>query len=181
MIAAYHFARDQSEGVNLLHGDFPFYSVYRTKDDKILSVGVIEAKFWREFCKGLNREDLIPKQFVFGKEREEVFDEIQKEFLKKTQSEWMEIFIDLDACVMPVKSFAEACQDPQLKERQMIVELDHPKLGKIQNVASPIKYSRTPLTIRSFAPKTGQQSKEILKNLGYSDEQIRTYKKNGII
>jgi crotonobetainyl-CoA:carnitine CoA-transferase CaiB-like acyl-CoA transferase len=181
LIAAYNFSNDMSDGVNLLHGDFPFYNVYQTKDNKFISVGVIEEKFWREFCKGLQRTDLIPKRFALGEEREELFKEIELEFLQKTQKEWMEIFINLDACVMPVKSFAEACQDPQVKERNMVVEIDHPKLGKIHNVASPIKYSRTPLTIRSIAPKIGQNTKEILTDLGYSVEQIRTYKKNGII
>lgn len=181
MIAAYHFSKDLSDGVNILHGDFPFYSVYKTKDNKFLSVGIIEEKFWREFCNGLQRHDLIPKRFDLGEGREELFKEIEKEFLKKSQEEWMEIFINLDACVMPVKSFAEACEDPQIKERNMVVEIDHPKLGKIQNVASPIKYSRTPLSIRSIAPKIGQNTKEILRDLDYSDEQIRTYKKNGVI
>ncbi|MCW4033132.1 MAG: CoA transferase [Candidatus Bathyarchaeota archaeon] len=181
LIAAYNFSNDMSDGINLLHGDFPFYNVYQTKDNKFISVGVIEEKFWREFCKGLQRTDLIPKRFALGEEREELFKEIELEFLQKTQKEWMEIFINLDACVMPVKSFAEACQDPQIKERNMVVEIDHPKLGKIHNVASPIKYSRTPLTIRSIAPKIGQNTKEILTDLGYSVEQIRTYQKNGII
>jgi crotonobetainyl-CoA:carnitine CoA-transferase CaiB-like acyl-CoA transferase len=180
LIAAYHFSKRVSDGINLLHGDFPFYSVYKTKDNKFLSVGIIEVKFWREFCKGLNRDDLISKQFAIGEDREEVFNVIQKEFLKKTQKEWMNIFISLDACVMPVKSFAEAIQDPQIKVRNMVVEIDHPKLGKIQNIASPIKYSRTPLTIRSIAPNTGQNTKEILDSLGYSTEQIQNFKKDGI-
>ncbi|MHA1987359.1 MAG: CoA transferase, partial [Promethearchaeota archaeon] len=128
-----------SDLINILHGDFPFYSVYRTKDNKFLSVGIIEAKFWGELCKGLNREDLIANQFTLGEDREKSFKEIQKEFLKKTQEEWMEIFINLDACVMPVKTFEEAIQDPQLQARNMVINEDHPKLGKIQNVASPIK------------------------------------------
>lgn len=181
MIAAFNFAKDLTDGVNLLHGDFPFYNVYKTKDNKFLSVGVIEEKFWREFCKGLGRTDLIPKRFALGEEREKLFKDIEDEFLKKTQEEWMKIFIKLDACVMPVKSFSEACQDPQIKERNMVVEIDHPKLGKIQNVASPIKYSRTPLSIRSIAPKIGQNTKDILADLGYSIEQISIYKKNGVI
>lgn len=181
LVSAYHFAEDLSEGINILHGDFPFYAIYKTKDDKFLSVGIIEVKFWREFCKGLGRDDLIPKQFEQGIKREGVFDEIQKEFLKKTQRDWMDIFINLDACVMPVKSFREACEDPQIKARNMVVEMDHPKLGKIQNVASPIKYSRTPLKIRSFAPKIGQNTKEVLRSLGYSDDKIRDLKKKGIM
>ncbi|MFW9894975.1 MAG: CoA transferase, partial [Candidatus Thorarchaeota archaeon] len=181
MIAAYHFANDSSDLINILHGDFPFYAVYKTKDNKYLSVGIIEAKFWIEFCKGLNRNDLMSKQITGLAEREEVFEEIQSELLKKTQKEWMEIFINLDACVMPVKSFAEALQDPQLKARNMIVEMDHPKLGKIQNVASPIKYSRTPLKIRQFAPQIGQDTIEILKSLGYTVKEIQYFKENKII
>ncbi|MFW9821993.1 MAG: CaiB/BaiF CoA transferase family protein [Candidatus Thorarchaeota archaeon] len=180
MIAAYHFAKDSSDLSNILHGDFPFYAVYKTKDNKYLSVGIIEAKFWIEFCKGLNRNDLMSKQITGLEEREEIFEEIQNELLKKTQKEWMEIFINLDACVMPVKTFAEALQDPQLKDRNMIVEMNHPKLGKIQNVTSPIKYSRTPLKIRRFAPQIGQDTKEILESLGYSDDEIQHFKENQI-
>ncbi|MFW9999531.1 MAG: CaiB/BaiF CoA transferase family protein [Candidatus Hodarchaeota archaeon] len=184
LVAAYHFSMNLNNGVetqNPLHGDFPFYNVYKTKDNKFLSVGIIEVKFWREFCKGLDREDLKLKQFVKGKEKEALFEEIQKEFLKKTQREWMDIFKNLDACVMPVKSFAEACNDPQIKARNMVLDIEHPKFGNIQNVASPIKFSRTPLKIRSLAPKIGQQTKEILKNLGYLDDEIRDFKKKGII
>ena len=48
----------------------------------------------------------------------------------------MDIFKDLDACVMPIKNFAEACEDPQIKQREMVTELDHPKFGKIQNSIS---------------------------------------------
>jgi crotonobetainyl-CoA:carnitine CoA-transferase CaiB-like acyl-CoA transferase len=82
---------------------------------------------------------------------------------------------------MPVKNFSEACEDPQIKSRNMVVDMDHPKFGKIQNVSSPIKYSRTPLTIRSLAPRIGQHTKEILKELNYTEEDIKNLKKSGII
>jgi crotonobetainyl-CoA:carnitine CoA-transferase CaiB-like acyl-CoA transferase len=106
---------------------------------------------------------------------------MQKEFLKKTQEEWMKIFINLDACVMPVHSFEEACEDPQIKARNMVVKLKHPKFNEVQNIASPIKMSRTPLTIRTLAPKVGQHTKEILGALNYSDEDYRDFKRKGII
>ncbi len=63
----------------------------------------------------------------------------------------------------------------------MVVEMNHPKFGKIKNIASPIKYSRTPLEIRGLAPTLGQNTKMILKNLGYSDEDFRDFRKKGII
>ncbi|MFX0041309.1 MAG: CaiB/BaiF CoA transferase family protein [Candidatus Hodarchaeota archaeon] len=184
MAAAYHFSKDLNEGIktqNPLHGDSPFYSVYKTKDNKFVSVGVIEVKFWRDLCDGLGREDLKLKQTVQGEEKEWVFHELQKEFIKKTQKEWTEIFKDLDACVMPINSFAEACEDPQIRARKMVVEMNHPKFGRIQNVGTPIKYSRTPLTIRNLAPKIGQHTKEILKSLNYNDDDISNFKRKGII
>jgi crotonobetainyl-CoA:carnitine CoA-transferase CaiB-like acyl-CoA transferase len=185
MAAAFEISKNLNDGKiepkNPLHGDFPFYSVFETKDNKYLSVGAIEIKFWREVCKCLGREDLILKGNALGEEKEIVFQEMQKEFLKKTRDEWMKIFINIDTCVMPVKIYAEAFEDPQIKARNMIVELDHPKLGKVQNIASPIKYSRTPLSIRSLAPKVGQQTKEIMKWLGYNDNQIKDFKRKGAI
>ncbi|MBY9011773.1 MAG: CoA transferase [Candidatus Lokiarchaeota archaeon] len=185
MAAAFQFSKDKYDGItkprNPLHGDIPFYSVYKTKDNKYLSVGAIELKFWRGVCIGLGREDLIPKGNALGLEKEEVFQEVQNEFLKKTQDEWMEIFSKIDACVMPVKNFSEACDDPQIKSRNMVLEIDHPKFGKIQNISSPIKYSRTPLTIRSLAPKIGQNTNEILKELNYTEEDIRNLKRSGVL
>ncbi|MHA1440166.1 MAG: CoA transferase, partial [Promethearchaeota archaeon] len=183
MAAAYHFASKVNKNIktqNPLHGDLPFYSVYKTKDNKFLSIGAIELKFWQELCKGLNREDLIGKQTVQGEEREWLFNEIEKEFMKKTQNEWLNVFKNYDTCVMPVKDFSEACEDPQIKSRKMVLTLNHPKFGQIENVASPIKLSRTPLTIRNLAPKQGQHTAEILKDLGYSEEDIKIFKRKKI-
>jgi crotonobetainyl-CoA:carnitine CoA-transferase CaiB-like acyl-CoA transferase len=184
MTAALHFSKEINDGIkneNILHGEFPFYSIYKTKDNKMLSVGAVEVRFWREVCKGLGREDLIPYQTSRGQEKENTFKELQKEFSKKTQDEWMKIFKNLDACVMPIKNFAEACEDPQILHRKMVTKLEHPKFGKIQNVSSPIKFSRTPLSIRSLAPKMGTHTIEILKELEFTEDKIKEFKRKGVI
>jgi crotonobetainyl-CoA:carnitine CoA-transferase CaiB-like acyl-CoA transferase len=184
MAAAINFSQCLNDGIqneNILHGSVPYYSIYKTKDNKFVSVGAIELKFWYALCEGLNRPDLRNKQTVRGKEREALFIELEKEFLKKTQSEWTETFKGLDACVMPIKNFNEACEDPQIKARNMVISLKHPKFGNISNIASPIKYSRTPLSIRTLAPKVGDHTKEILKDLHYTEEEISKLKKRGII
>ncbi|TXT65092.1 MAG: E-cinnamoyl-CoA:R-phenyllactate CoA transferase [Promethearchaeota archaeon] len=184
MAAAFHFCKDKCGAIqpeNPLHGSVPYYQIYKTKDGKYVSVGAIEMKFWHQLCEGLNREDLKLKQGAKEAEREWVFTEIQNEFLKKTLDEWMDVFKDRDACIRPIKTFGEACEDSQIQAREMVVSQKHPKIGEIKNVASPIKYSRTPLQIRSLAPKVGQHTKEILLHLGYSKLDIKELKRNGII
>ena len=184
IVAANKFVRDQSgkKGWGIGGGGgSPYYGVYRTKDKKYLAVGAIEPKFWHALCEGLGRKDLRGKQYIQGEENEKVIREVQKEFLEKTQKEWLEIFENYDTCVSPVKNFREACEDPQILARNMIVKMDHPILGEIQNLASPIKLSRTPTKIRSFAPKMGQNTAEILKSLNYSEEDIQNLKENKVI
>lgn len=184
MVAAHYFSMEKNEGntnENILQGDFPFYSVYKTNDEKYISLGIVEMKFWDELCNVLEREDLKLKQMAQGIERDWVFGELKNEFLKKTQDDWFDLFKNRDVCAMPVKNFAEACKDPQILHRNMVVEMEHPMLGKIKNISTPIKYSRTPLDIRSLAPKRGQHTKELLISLGYSDMEIQEFKKNKIL
>ena len=183
MTAAITFSKNLNDGIqneNILHGSVPYYSIYETKDHRYVSVGAIELKFWHALCEGLEREDLKNKQTVKGEEREYVFNELKNEFIKRTQSECIETFKGLDACVMPIKSFNEACTDPQIIARKMVESFPHPKFGHVPNIASPIKYSHTPLSIRSLAPKLGEHTKEILKDLNYSDEEIKEFKKKNI-
>ncbi|MBY8990852.1 MAG: CoA transferase [Candidatus Lokiarchaeota archaeon] len=187
LAAAAKFVRDlrekpeQPEKRAKTGGGSPYYCAYKTKDDRYIAVGAMEPKFWQGLCDGLNRNDLKSKMWVQGEEKEKVFKELENEFLKKTQGEWLEVFKNFDTCISPVKNYFEACDDPQIKARNMIVKMKHPVFGEIQNLASPIKMSRTPPQIRSLAPKTGQQTEEILESLNYSEEDIENFKKNKVI
>ncbi len=90
MVAAHYFSMEKNEGntnENILQGDFPFYSVYKTNDEKYISLGIVEMKFWDELCNVLEREDLKLKQMAQGIERDWVFGELKNEFLKKTQDD----------------------------------------------------------------------------------------------
>ncbi|KKN27567.1 hypothetical protein LCGC14_0863440, partial [marine sediment metagenome] len=184
IVAANKFVRDLSGKKGWGSGGgggSPYYGVYRTKDNKYLAVGAIEPKFWHALCEGLGKKDLKGKQYTQGEEKEKVIGELQNEFLQKTQAEWLKIFENYDTCVSAVKNFWEACEDPQILARNMIVKMEHPILGEVQNLGSPIKLSRTPATIRSFAPKIGQNTEEILKSLDHSEEDIQIFKKNRVI
>ena len=158
----------------------PCYNVYETKDGRYITIGALEPWFYANLCSALGREDLIPHAWD-EERREEIFSSFREIFLTKTRDEWFEILSRTDACVAKVYSFDELHSDPQIMHRQMIVELDHPTEGKIRQVGVSIKLSDTPGKIRSFAPKLGQDTEEIFRELGYSTKDIDDLREKGVI
>ena len=76
----------------------------------------------------------------------------------------------------PVHYLEETLADPQLRHRRMVLEVDHPVLGKITQVGNPLKLSNTPPTTKNFSPFPGQHTDEILESLNYSRTQIQELK-----
>jgi len=159
----------------------PTINVWKTKDGKFVSTGLIEPYFWERFCRALGREDLIPHQRAKGKKLQEVHSAIRETFLTKTRDEWFQIMRDADTCVSPVLELDEVVNDPQLLSRDMFPEFDHPAEGKVRQLGMAIKLSETPAKFRSFAPIIGQHTDEILQGLGYSEQQIEEMRKSGAI
>ncbi|MDO4661983.1 MAG: CaiB/BaiF CoA-transferase family protein [Tissierellia bacterium] len=160
----------QREG-ELLNGGSN-YDFYRTKDDKFLSVGSLEPKFWKEFS---NTLDIDAKDATDTSAK----DEIKEKIKSKTLNEWIEIFKDKDCCVEPVLDLNEVLEDDHIKERELIIEMDVDG-KKIKQFASPIKYSKSKQEYRFAGKKIGSDTKEILENLGYSKEEIEKMDKNEI-
>lgn len=159
----------------------PTINVWKTKDGKFVSTGLIEPYFWERFCHALGREDLIPHHHAKGEKLKEVYSAIKETFLTKTRDEWFQIMKDADTCVSPVLELDEVVNDPQLLSRDMFPEFDHPTEGKVRHLGMPIKLSETPAKFRSFAPLIGQHTEEILQGLGYSEQQIEELRKSGAI
>lgn len=156
----------QTEESNVLYGMSANYCVYRTADDRYLSVGALEDKFWREFCIGIGREDLI----IHNREDElyNFKEEIQKVIEKKTLSDWMEIFKDLDACVTPVLKLNELENAEQIVQRRLIVNQEFGD-GNIKVLNSPIKFSTINTKDKKRAPKLGENTNEFNRAKIYKD------------
>ncbi len=159
----------------------PTINVWKTKDGKFVSTGLIEPYFWERFCHALGREDLIPHQRAKGEKLQEVHSAIKETFLTKTRDEWFQIMKDADTCVSPVLELDEVVNDPQLLSRDMFPEFDHPTEGKVRQLGMPIKLSETPAKFRGFAPLIGQHTEEVLQGLGYTKHQIEEMRKSGAI
>jgi len=165
----------------LSFGGMPFYNIYQTRDGKYVSLGALEPWFYQNLCKALGREDFGPHEFDKGEKREEIFAYFRETFPTRTRDEWVELLRQADVPVAPVYSLDEVFDDPQMLHRKMVLEFDHPKMGKVRQVGISIKLSDTPGEVRSLAPLAGEHTDEILAALGYSKEKIAELRESGAV
>jgi len=159
----------------------PWYNVYETKDGQYISVGAVEPWFYANLCQLLGREDFSEHQYAEGEKREEIHEYFRQTFLTKTRDEWVETLRQKDTCVAPVYGPEEVVTDPHLKARKMIVEVDHPTLGRTKQIGSMVKLSESPFKIRNWSQRFGQHTDEILAELGYDKARIRQLRETEVI
>jgi crotonobetainyl-CoA:carnitine CoA-transferase CaiB-like acyl-CoA transferase len=168
-------------GETFTTGRYPFGQVYQTKDGGYITIAALEPHFWRNLCRALSREDLIPYQFDTGAKREEIYAYLREVFLTKTRDEWFEFLSKQDVPAGAVKDLDEALSDPQVIHRQMVDEIEHPEFGRVRQVGIIPKLSKTPGRIRSLGAMPGAHTVEILQDLGYDMESIERLGRDGII
>lgn len=158
------------------------YDFYETKDGRYISVGSLEPKFWAGFCNAIGAPHLIADE-VMPENIGELKREIREIFLTKDLKEWIEIFKDKDVCVEPVQNLREVfLEDEHVKERELVIEVPIMKSEKkIKQMATPIKFSKTPIEYKESGYPLGYHTVEILESLGYSQEEIKKLKDNNII
>ncbi len=175
-------------GEGALGGSYPYYTTYETADHKRLSVGCTEPWLWENFCRAIGREDLgryalEPKHFasVASPEAEQAKQAVQDVLRQKTRDEWFEFFKDKNVCVGPVYSVEETFQDPQIKARQMVVDVEDARYGRARQTGVAIKLSETPGRIRRVGPSVGEHTDEVLQALGYTEAQRLQLRQEGAV
>jgi crotonobetainyl-CoA:carnitine CoA-transferase CaiB-like acyl-CoA transferase len=159
-----------------LSGRYACYQVYPTRDGRYMSLGALEPKFWKNFCEAIGKKDLILKQFIEGDERIRVIEEIKNLFRTRTQKEWTDFFKEVDACCEPILTLDEVFQHPQVLHRKMVIAYEHPVEGEVRQIGNPIKSSLFPFTVPAPSPQWGEHTAEVLKEIGYSESDIRRFK-----
>jgi len=162
-------------------GLYPWYSIYETKDGKYVSVGAIEPWFYENLCRLLEREDLVPHQYGDDEQQQEVFTAFREAFLTKTRDEWVELLMPGETCVGPVLAIDEVVKDPHLRRREMIVDVKEEGGGTRTQVGVMAKLSETPGSIRSPGPEVGQDTTDILTELGYDGPAIEALRRSEAI
>jgi crotonobetainyl-CoA:carnitine CoA-transferase CaiB-like acyl-CoA transferase len=168
-------------GATVLTGRHPCYALYETKDGRWLAVGALEPHFWRNLCARLGLPELYAAQFAEGGERDEAFRRLGARFRERTQADWARELADLEVCVSPVATLAEALEDPQLGYRQMVVPVAEGSERPRAALGHPIKLSATPATRHRPAPRLGQHTGEVLGALGYSGADLARLRERGVV
>jgi crotonobetainyl-CoA:carnitine CoA-transferase CaiB-like acyl-CoA transferase len=167
-------------GREQLTGHWPCYAVYETRDRRHVTIGAYEPHFWATLCNHVGRPDYVAKQWIEGPEREEMFHFFRDTFRKKPLAEWITELSPLDVCFAPVTTIDEAFTDPQLRHRDMVVEMDTP-LGPTRFFGPPIKLSETPASVRTPPASLGEHTEQVLAELGLSADEIATLRANRVI
>ena len=102
-------------------------------------------------------------------------------FRRHSTAHWLDEFENAGVPAGPVLSVTEMHADPQALAREMIVATDHPVAGNVKTIGHPVKFSETPGGVTRAAPLMGQHTAEVLRELGYSEEEISSMAKSGTI
>lgn len=157
-----------------------YYSVYKTKDGRYLSIGTIEPKFWQKMCRLIDLPELESRQFDFAHSAE-IKEKLAAAFAGKTQAEWLELIGRDEFCVTPIRTLQEALDSSLTKEQSQMLVTKKEDFGDYTYVKSAAKLSDTPGTIRKRAPYLGEHTQEVLESAGYTKEEIAAMHEKGEI
>jgi crotonobetainyl-CoA:carnitine CoA-transferase CaiB-like acyl-CoA transferase len=102
-------------------------------------------------------------------------------FQERTSAEWIDLLVEAGIPVGPINDIPAILKDPQIAARQMVQEVEHSKAGKIKLLGPVAKLSKTPAQIDRAPPTLGADTEAVLKSLGYERQDIKAFRKAGVI
>ena len=160
---------------------------FQTKDGHWVVLVTSSDKTFERLAAAMNREDMLSDPlFYTNKVRLENFNltnGIVEQFVKSmNRDELQQLLDEYGVPISPIHSIKDIFENEQFKSRENIIEMDHPRLGKIKMPGIVPKFSETPGVVRNIGPDLSEHTHEILKDiLEYSDEEIEGLKLKNII
>jgi formyl-CoA transferase/CoA:oxalate CoA-transferase len=161
------------------------YESFATADGDLVIAGGND-EIWRRLCAALDLAALADDpRFRTNKDRAANYDELRPQLdaalRTRPRAEWVQ---RLGAAGVPcgsVREISEVLADPQLAAREMIAEVEHPTIGSAKVIASPVKLSDTPASVRTAPPVLGQHTDAVLAELGYDRQAIADLRAAGVV
>ena len=161
------------------------YQTLRAKDGW-MNLAVANDSLWVRYCDAIERPDLRDDpRFATAPERVNHRDTLVPIIVALTAARTVQQWVDLlGAAGVPcgrIRNVAEVCTNPQLTERGKVVDRPHPTAGIVTMIGLPIELSDTPGRIQTAPPLLGEHTDDVLRDAGYTDDEIHTFRKDGAI
>jgi crotonobetainyl-CoA:carnitine CoA-transferase CaiB-like acyl-CoA transferase len=153
------------------------YQSFKTADS-FLVLGAASESIWKRLCPAVGRPELaddprFAKNADRVEHRKELITLLAEIFPTRCTSDWVEALTQADVPCAPVQTIDQVFAAPQVLHRKMLVEVDHPKAGKIKMAGVPVKLSATPASVRLPPPLLGEHTEDVLSNwLGMNAQEI---------
>ncbi len=184
--AGYYFATGENpRRLGSAHPSLVPYQAFRTQDGYI-NVAVGSEGIWSRFVEAIGAPHLAadprfrtnPDRVAHRSELIALLDPI---FATRSTAGWVTALEQAGVPAGPIYQLSDIFGDPQVRHREMMQEIDHPRAGRIKQTGVPIKLSATPGRIASPPPLLGQHTESILRELGYDGPQIASLRSRGAI
>jgi crotonobetainyl-CoA:carnitine CoA-transferase CaiB-like acyl-CoA transferase len=161
------------------------YESFETKDG-FVNIGVTNQKQWTNFCSTLGFPELATDpRFERMESRLGNYNQlrpiIDRALAPLTRAEVIQRMTKVGIPVGPINTVGEILEDPQIHAREMILELTHAKYGPLRVLGIPVKLSDTPGAVETAPPLFGENNKEVLLKLGYTEEDVTVFAKSDVI
>ena len=161
------------------------FQAFQARDGWVY-VAVWIDRLWKPFCAAIGEPALADDARYATRadrlaRRAELGEHLAKVFAARTVADWMARLEAHDVLCAPVNRYADLPADAQIQASRMLVEQDHPRAGRIRTLDTPIRFSRTPGTIRTPAPALGEHTEIVLAESGFTAQEIAALRKASAI
>ncbi|MGB3290329.1 MAG: CaiB/BaiF CoA-transferase family protein [Burkholderiaceae bacterium] len=158
--------------------------VYKARDG-YMNIAVFGSKIWERFCDILGAPEWVTDERYRDKpsrsvNRDSLNAEINRRLAAQDRSYWIARLNEGGVACGLINDLREVFDDPQIHHLNIVKEVVSNRLGKQRMVGQPVQLTRTPSTIVRSAPRRGEHTEEILKTLGYGDEDLARMKSHGV-
>ena len=173
-------------GHEVVYRNTPTYRLYQAGDGESFFLAVGNQSFWVKLCKVVGREDLAqdPRfgSWVARRDNAEaLMPLLESAFASRPAAEWVRILTDNDIPAALTQSLQQFMRDPAVLHHKMIVQYDHPELGRLSLMGQPLRFSETQAPDAGPPPTLGQHTAQVLRQAGYADHEIADLRRRGVV
>ena len=168
------------------HPSIAPYQAFQDREGKWFIVAAANDRLWQSMCKALGRTDLAEDaRFRTNADRvvnrEELVRILQDIFSTNTREYWVKLLEENGVPSAPLYEIDEVFSDPYIKTEDIVIKITHPKLGEIPVLNTPVYVNNERYLNKAHPPLLGEHTIEVLRELGYTLQEIYELKREGVI